>query len=286
MRTGHYLRLLNRIQLYLLPRTYVEIGVWRGKSLALALPGTRSIGIDPAAEIVYPVDRSAKIFSMKSDDFFASRDLIRELGGLPVDLAFIDGLHLFEFALRDFINLEKRCTPQSIILVHDCYPIDAHSAERARTTSKWSGDVWKLIVCLQELRPDLHLATVDVPPTGLGIISNLDPASTVLAERYDGILEKFGSIRFEAIESTIDAILNRVPDDWDEVRSVLPAQPFRNERAIRLRLGRSVRRPTHERLALELERRVGLSSLGALLRAVRARSTVAASVLEAARRRG
>jgi hypothetical protein len=33
------------------------------------------------------------------------------LGGLPVELGFIDGMHLFEFALRDFMNLERLCTP-------------------------------------------------------------------------------------------------------------------------------------------------------------------------------
>ena len=35
----------------------------------------------------------------------------RLLDGRPVELAFIDGLHLFECALRDFIALERRCTP-------------------------------------------------------------------------------------------------------------------------------------------------------------------------------
>ena len=35
------------------------------------------------------------------------------LGGLPIDLAIIDGMHQFEFALRDFINIEKHSSPQS-----------------------------------------------------------------------------------------------------------------------------------------------------------------------------
>src|SRR5256885_12302956 len=47
---------------------------------------------------------------------FAEHDLSKELGGRPVDLAFIDGMHLFEFALRDFVNLERYCAPGSTIL--------------------------------------------------------------------------------------------------------------------------------------------------------------------------
>ena len=48
---------------------------------------------------------------MTSDDFFASHDLAQVLGGRPVDLAYIDGMHQFEFALRDFMNLERYVGP-------------------------------------------------------------------------------------------------------------------------------------------------------------------------------
>ena len=41
------------------------------------------------------------LFPQTSDEFFARNDVGAELGGLPVDLAFIDGMHHFEFALRD-----------------------------------------------------------------------------------------------------------------------------------------------------------------------------------------
>jgi hypothetical protein len=32
--------------------------------------------------------------------------------------------------LRDFANLERHCTRNSIILIHDCYPLDRESARR------------------------------------------------------------------------------------------------------------------------------------------------------------
>jgi hypothetical protein len=34
-------------------------------------------------------------------------------------------MHLFEYALGDFMNVEQRCGPVSMILVHDCVPIEA-----------------------------------------------------------------------------------------------------------------------------------------------------------------
>ena len=48
----------------------------------------------------------ATIYELTSDEFFARYDLSELLGG-PVELAFIDGLHLFEQVLRDFVNLER-----------------------------------------------------------------------------------------------------------------------------------------------------------------------------------
>src|ERR1700720_3294868 len=154
-----YYDLLKRLHFLLEPRTYVEIGIRKGDSLALAKTTKFSVGIDPTPEIEAALPQGAKVFQMTSDDFFAAHNLPHELAGNPVDLAFIDGMHLFEFALRDFINLEKYCSPAATILVHDCYPIDAVSAARRRTTTVWSGDVWKLFHSLKKYRPDLELTT-------------------------------------------------------------------------------------------------------------------------------
>lgn len=96
---------------------------------------------------------------------------------LPIDLVFIDGLHLFEQVLRDIAAVEARCTAESVILVHDCLPIDAVTSSRERTTVVWSGDVWKAIPALRSARPDLRIKTLDVAPTGLGVITGLDPSS-------------------------------------------------------------------------------------------------------------
>ena len=57
--------------------------------------------------------------------FFAQHDLRRLFGGLPLDLGFIDGMHRFEFALRDFINFKRASDSRTVLLVHDCLPVDA-----------------------------------------------------------------------------------------------------------------------------------------------------------------
>jgi len=91
------------------------------------------------------------VFSQTSDEFFEQCDVISELGGRTLDLAFIDGLHHIEFALRDFINVEKCCSAESTTLIHDVYPIDATSAARERASWFWSGDIWRLILILKKV---------------------------------------------------------------------------------------------------------------------------------------
>jgi Methyltransferase domain len=270
--SGHYLRLLDRIHTEVLPRTYVEIGVANGKSLAICLPGTLAIGVDPEPHLLYPIDRSAKVFPLTSDDFFAGQDLSRELRGFPIDLAFIDGRHLFEYALRDFINVERWSSPESVVLIHDCYPHDSASAQREPdpSTRQWAGDVWKLIVCLKDCRPDLHVATVDVPPTGLGVITNLDPTATQLSAHYDEVCRRYIDMPLTAIERSKPDALNRVPDDWYAVKALLPDSPFRPDKARHLRFQRSQRLPNLGGLPREAQRRIGLSALGPSLRRARA----------------
>jgi hypothetical protein len=242
-----YLSILDGIQQRLRPRTYAEIGVRFGTSLRLALPGTRCVGIDPAADVRYPVPRGTQIFSSTSDDFFARHDLRHVLGDMPLDVGFIDGMHLFEFALRDFVNFERAATPDSVILVHDCYPIDAATATRERSTRLWSGDVWKLTLLLKDIRPDLSIATIDAAPTGLAIITNLDPDSKVLADDMDAIVAAYEPMAFDAIVGTQAASLNRIDATWAAIEPRLP-RPFRATNVALLQAGRALRPPTSAQL--------------------------------------
>jgi hypothetical protein len=197
-----YLKLLRRLHALQRPRTYLEIGTAAGKTLAIAR--CPSIAIDPRFRLDRDVlqgkpggKAACHLFEMTSDAFFAAQKPTALFGG-PVDLAFIDGMHRFEFALRDFMNIEPHCRPDSLIVLHDCLPVDEHMARRdprdrsraadAQYPNAWAGDTWKALWILQRYRPDLRIFAFDAPPSGLVVVTCLDPASTLLKQRYEEVV--------------------------------------------------------------------------------------------------
>ena len=216
-----YLDVLSMIHSHLRPRTYLEIGVADGQSIALARPETRAIGIDPEPQIARPLGSRTSIVATTSDHYFATRDVRSDLGGLPIDLAFIDGMHRFEFALRDFVNIEKHATPRSTVLIHDCYPLNRLTAERERQTVFWSGDIWRLILLLRKYRPDLSVNVIATAPTGLGVVRRLDPASRVLDGRLDEIGREFLALDYSVLDADKPGMLALYPNDWERVKVIL-----------------------------------------------------------------
>lgn len=192
------------------PRNYLEIGVSDGRSLALSR--VPSIAIDPAFKVTVPIHCDLQLAKATSDAFFKRRDPIAHLrsgrnplrnlrrgrapfahyrGGTSVDLSFIDGMHLFEFALRDFMNVERFAHWASVIVLDDVLPRDIDEAARDRHTSDWAGDVFKMIPVLRQHRPDLLVLPVDTTPTGTLVVIGADPTSTVLRDAYDRIVEEW-----------------------------------------------------------------------------------------------
>ncbi len=220
----HYFKLLARVHQHVRPATYLEVGVSRGESLKLVTPQTLALGIDPQPRVAFTLAPNQKIFAQTSDEFFARTDVPALLGGRPLEMAFIDGMHHFEFALRDFINIEPLCGPRSLIFIHDCFPIDARSAERDQTTGFWSGDIWRLMVLLKKYRPDLSLHTLGTPPTGLGLITHLDPASTGLRSRLPQLIAEGLALDFSSIAQRRPEALNLAPGDWPHVRQLLDSR--------------------------------------------------------------
>jgi predicted O-methyltransferase YrrM len=199
-----YYQVLRHIHRVLQPANYVEIGVHRGVSLLQAIPGTPCvIGVDPEPSIEGALEQSiarrlpaARIYELTSDEFFARHDLSDLLGG-TVELAFIDGLHLFEQVLRDFVNLEKYSSADTVILLHDCLPLDEVTASRERTTDFYCGDVWKAALALRRQRPELEMVTVRTAPTGLCLVRGLDGRDRRLEEKLPEIEATYRDLGFD-----------------------------------------------------------------------------------------
>jgi len=208
---SRYLTALRWIHETLRPATYVEIGVRWGTSLREALPETACVGIDPSPRLRGRTPPNARIFAMTSDAFFERYNLAEVLGAPQFSLAFIDGLHLFEQAFQDFIHLEQFAGPRSIIMIHDCLPLDRVTSDRTRTTDFYSGDVWKLARCLKEQRPDLRIATVRARPTGLCLVGGLNRHSDVLARRRDELISHYKALSFDDYKNAP----SRMPDTID-----------------------------------------------------------------------
>jgi len=191
-----YYSILASAHKKLSPEVYIEIGVSNGKSLALASKTTRALGIDPATAaqellVFRSPENIPQLYKVTSDDFFNSNDVPKEMGQDTFDMAFIDGLHVFEQVLRDFVNLEKYARNDSVIFIHDCLPVNSLVAERERQSMFWTGDVWKVIPCLRELRPDLEITTFTALPSGLAMVRNLNPGSTTLSRHFDSIVSHY-----------------------------------------------------------------------------------------------
>ena len=197
----NYQILLQRFHELFKPQTYLEIGVAEGATLELA--ECFSIGVDTNFAISQSVLKNKSaccFFQMTSDKFFKDFDPTA-IFGRPVDMAFLDGMHLFEFLLRDFINVERHCKPNSVIFIHDCVPTDQYVGRRdvddhtlrehSAHPEWWTGDVWKTLAIIFKHRPDLRVNIFNAYPTGLAAVTHLDSTSTLLADCYRDLVASY-----------------------------------------------------------------------------------------------
>lgn len=226
-----YVAWLGHLHRRLRPAAYLEIGVLRGTTLALAAEETVAIGVDPRPLLPEPRPAHWRVHPVTSDAFFAAaafRD-IPGPGELPrPDLVFLDGLHLFEQTLRDFVNAERAAHRGTVLCIHDCLAFDGRTARRRRVTDFWSGDVWKMVPILLEHRPDLTVSVVPAHPTGLVVVTGLDPESGVLDARFDAIVAAWGRRRFVPGTRRGWPV---VANDWDAIEPALAARGYPSTRA-------------------------------------------------------
>jgi hypothetical protein len=200
------------------PRTYLEVGVDRGGSLALA--SCPAIGIDPVPAVTQRLPATTQLVHSTSDAFFANPHPLERLfprgdtsvsalnrvpqllsrrpegaprrsdGEIVAELSLIDGMHHADFALRDFINIERHSAPWSVIVFDDMLPVDHKQAQRTRTTIGWTGDVFRLEKILQTYRPDLVTVRIDTASGALMVFAP-NHHDQRLSSAYDQIMAQF-----------------------------------------------------------------------------------------------
>ncbi|MFD0318839.1 class I SAM-dependent methyltransferase [Streptomyces flavalbus] len=264
MKRHEFLRALHKATAN---RNYLEIGVNDGRSLTLSR--VPSIAVDPAPKVTSEIRCDVHLVKATSDDFFARADPLAHLRGgrhpvrnlargrhplgrwrrTTLDLSFIDGMHLFEYALRDFMNVERYSDWSSVIVLDDMLPRNVDEAARDRHTDAWTGDVYKVIEILARYRPDLATVLVDTQPTGQLLVFGADPGNTVLRDRYDEILAEY---EVPDPQKVPEAVLERVravrPEDLLGADFWRPLVRARN-RGVRRTRGWKPLRAAVERLA-------------------------------------
>jgi len=190
--------LLSALHRALAPRTYLEVGVFTGDSLKLAR--CPAVGIDPAPQVTQPLPATAQVVAKTGDDFFAAPRPLESVfptnaprrsdGERFAELALIDGMHHAEFALRDFMNIERHSAPWSVIVFDDALPENPEQALRTRATASWTGDVFRVEQVLKTYRPDLVTVRVDTA-TGALVIFAPNHLDHRLAAAYDEIVATY-----------------------------------------------------------------------------------------------
>jgi hypothetical protein len=202
-------------------RNYLEIGVCNGH-VFFRVSSTYKLAVDPAftfdtarkigKTIVNPYNLFNRYFSKTSDAFFAE-DAPQRFAKKPLQLALVDGLHEYAFALRDVENALKYLSDDGVIIMHDCNPQSKEEAGtlqewRERGSGQWNGDVWKALLHLRSLRNDINVFVLDCDQ-GLGIVTKGKPEST-LPFSADAI----SKLMYEQLSENRKEWLNLKPADY------------------------------------------------------------------------
>lgn len=241
-----YLDLLDTVHRHLLPNCYLEIGVRTGGSATLALPGTKAILIDPQPKIRFSLPEHSYIEAVTSDEFFETRATAVGLSPGDIDLSYIDGLHVFDFALRDYFNVEKFCHAESLVLLDDCIPPNEIASRPNRETVLWAGDVWKVLAVLEEIDPSIEITLIDIEPAGLAALRRVRPDRGLSSVEISEIVARFNALDFE--RDFVQGVLARakregrlVPPTESAVASILPdrRRPESPEQLVAMRSSRA-----------------------------------------------
>ncbi len=165
---------------------YLEIGVYVGR-LFFQIRAKYKVAVDPAFYYGFFkrlkksfsksnfTNVSAQSFKMTSDDFFA-KEAPALYEGRQLDICLVDGMHEYDYALRDVENALKYLRKDGVIVMHDCNPETEEANVRFEAWKQrgyhgfWNGDVWKTILHLRSLRDDINVFVLNCDH-GLGVVT-------------------------------------------------------------------------------------------------------------------
>lgn len=151
-------------------RSYLEIGVSKGATFR-NVTFERKFAVDPHFRFRYKNTLGEMYYETTSDAYFAGLN-----DDVIFDCVFIDGLHHWEQALRDFDNTLQHTHANSLIVIDDVYPCDEFSILRSqekavamrllkapgvRHANSWHGDVFKAAFMIAYFYPDISFVTID-----------------------------------------------------------------------------------------------------------------------------
>lgn len=191
------IRIVQRLIDAIGAKNYLEIGVSKGGCF-LNIRARYKMAVDPSFRIrpgkklkyffKNPSNINNHYFEMTSDDFFASQQKLLQERNPKIVL--VDGLHTYGQALKDVYNSLSFLEKGGVIVMHDCNPLSEAAAYPADSLSHamslnlpgwnniWNGDVWKTIVHLRALNPELEVFVLDCDH-GVGIVRK-SPAKNTL----------------------------------------------------------------------------------------------------------
>lgn len=151
--------------------SYLEIGVAKGVTFH-GVKARRKVAVDPKFRFnqaeALAKNPGAVYHQVYSDDYFQNIIEKDEL----FDLIYIDGLHTFEQAFRDFTNSLAHLKPKGAIVLDDVLPAtyasslkDIHVFNEVKKIPGikphgWAGDVYRLVFLIAAYFPSLSYRTV------------------------------------------------------------------------------------------------------------------------------
>lgn len=152
---------------------YLEIGCDQNENFS-KIKILDKIGVDP---------KSGGTHRMTSDEFFLNNKK-------KFDIIYIDGLHIYEQAIKDIKNSINFLNENGVVILHDCLPKKIWSQIVPQMYGHWNGDVWKAIVEVRTWK-DVDTFTI-IADHGLGVILN-KKNSNILDEK----IKNFKKVKFK-----------------------------------------------------------------------------------------